>query len=49
MLTIRDCAGRETEIPEDPERIAVLDSFAGEAAVMIGAGERMVTCPNGVK
>lgn len=48
-VTIRDCAGRETEVPADPERIAVLDSFAGEAVVMIGAGERMVTCPNGVK
>lgn len=48
-LKIRDCIGNETEIPRNPERIAVLDAFAGEAVVMIGAGSHMVTCPNGVK
>ena len=48
-LTITDCIGRETEVPRNPERIAVLDSFAGEAVVMIGAGDIMVTCPNGTK
>lgn len=48
-LTVKDCIGRKTEIRKNPERIAVLDSFAGEAVVMIGAGNRMVTCPNGVK
>ena len=48
-LTVVDSIGREVELPAEPERIAVLDSFAGEAAVMTGAGEQMVTCPNGVK
>lgn len=48
-ITVKDSLNREVEIPAEPERIAVLDSFAGEAAVMTGAGERMVTCPNGVK
>lgn len=48
-ITVIDSLNREVEIPAEPERIAVLDSFAGEAAVMTGAGERMVTCPNGVK
>ncbi len=48
-ITVIDSLNRKVEIPAEPERIAVLDSFAGEAAVMTGAGERMVTCPNGVK
>ena len=48
-LTVKDCLGNEAEIPRNPEHVAVLDSFAGEAMVMIGAGSRMVTCPNGVK
>lgn len=48
-LTIRDCLGNTVEVPRNPERIAVLDSFGGEAVVMIGAGDRMVTCPNGVR
>lgn len=48
-ITVTDSLNREVEIPAEPERIAVLDSFAGEAVVMAGAGERMVTCPNGVK
>ncbi len=49
IITIRDCENRQVELLEQPQRIAVLDSFAGEAVVMIGAGEKMVTCPNGVK
>ena len=48
-ITVIDSLNREVKIPAEPERIAVLDSFAGEAAVMTGAGERIVTCPNGVK
>jgi len=46
---IIDCAGRKVEIPANPARIAALDSFAGEALVMIGAGDKMVAAPNGVK
>ena len=46
---ITDCAGRKVEIPKEPQRVAALDSFAGEAMVMIGAGEKMVAAPNGVK
>lgn len=46
---IKDCEGRSVEIPDRPLRVAALDSFAGEAMVMIGAGEKMVAAPNGVK
>lgn len=44
-----DCAGRKVEVPKEPQRVAALDSFAGEAMVMIGAGQKMVAAPNGVK
>lgn len=46
--TITDCAGRKVKVPENPARVAALDSFAGETMVMIGAGEKMVAAPNGV-
>lgn len=46
---ITDCIGRKVKIPETPVRVAALDSFAGEALVMIGAGDKMVSAPNGVK
>ena len=46
---VTDCAGRQVEIPQAPERVAALDSFAGEAMVMLGAGDKMVAAPNGVK
>ncbi|MCD7948352.1 MAG: ABC transporter substrate-binding protein [Oscillospiraceae bacterium] len=46
---LTDCAGRFVEVPLQPQRVAALDSFAGEIMVMIGAGARMVAAPNGVK
>ena len=46
---VTDCAGRQVEIPQNPKRVAALDSFAGEVMVMIGAGDKMVAAPNGVK
>lgn len=49
MQTITDCVGRQVEIPQNPQRIAALDSFAGEAVVMAGGGEKLVTVPNGVR
>lgn len=44
-----DCIGRQVEIPADCERIAAIDAFSGEVMVMIGAGDQMVACPQGVK
>ena len=46
---IVDSVGRQVELSEAPQRVAALDSFAGEAMVMIGAGEKMVAAPNGVR
>lgn len=46
---IIDCSGRKVTLPENPQRIAALDSFSGEALVMIGAGSKLVSVPNGVK
>lgn len=47
--TIRDCLGRQVRLPAEPGKVAVLDSFAGEAVVMTGAGDKIATCPNGTK
>lgn len=46
---ILDCVGRTVAIPESPQKVAALDSFAGEALVMCGAGSKMIAAPNGVK
>lgn len=46
---LTDSVGREVQVPDAPERIAALDSFAGELAVMAGAGTRIVAVPGGVK
>ena len=48
-VTIIDCAGRSVTIPKGSDRIAALDSFAGEAMVMAGAGSQMCACPGGVR
>lgn len=48
MQTITDSAGRTVQVPLECKRIAALDSFAGEALVMSGAGPCMVAAPRGV-
>ena len=45
---IVDSAGRSVAVPAHCTRIAALDSFAGEALVMAGAGPLMVAAPAGV-
>lgn len=47
--TYIDCVGREVELPDHIERIAAIDAFSGELMVMIGAGDKLVACPDGVK
>ena len=46
---VTDSAGRTVAVPEDPQSIAALDSFAGTVCIMSGAGDRMMGVPNGVK
>lgn len=46
--TVIDSMGREVEVPVEVDRIAALDSFSGEAVVMIGAGEQLCSAPAGV-
>lgn len=48
VQTVTDFAGRTVEVPLECKRIAALDSFAGEALVMAGAGPNMVAAPAGV-
>lgn len=49
MQTVKDSRGRSVKVPIDPQNIAIMDSFSGELAVMIGAGSRMCGVPQGVK
>jgi len=44
-----DCVGREVKLPKNIKKVAAIDAFTGEAMVMIGAGDYMVACPDGVK
>ena len=46
--TIVDTEGRSVAIPIAPQRVAVLDSFAGELSIMLGAGEQVLGVPGGV-
>lgn len=48
-VTYVDCVGRNVELPPIISRIAAIDSFSAEAMVMIGAGDKMMACPNGTK
>ena len=48
VLSVTDCVGRNIEVPANPQRIAGLDSFAGELMVMCGAGPQLVAVPGGV-
>lgn len=43
-----DSAGRSVQVPQTPQSVAVMDSFSGELAVMIGAGPRLCGVPAGV-
>lgn len=46
--TVEDMAGRQVEIPAEPQHIAALDSFSGEVCVLSGVGERLFGAPGGV-
>ena len=48
-VTVTDCVGRSVTVPKGSARIAALDSFAGEAMVLAGAGSQMCACPGGVR
>lgn len=48
-VSIQDGVGRTVSLEQNPQRVAVLDSFSGELAMMIGAGPQTVAVPTGVK
>ena len=48
-VEIMDMLGRTVLIPEDPQRIAILDPFAGYALIMLGQGDKMVATTGGIK
>ena len=49
VQTVVDSEGRSVQVPLNPQHVAVLDSFAGELSIMIGAGEKVCGMPNGVR
>lgn len=46
---VTDSMGRSVEIPESPRRVACLYATAAHMMAMLGEGEKIVGCPNGVK
>lgn len=49
LRTVTDTAGREVQVPAEPQAIAIMEPFSGEVAVMTGAGARIAGMPAGVK
>ena len=49
LIQVSDSVGRTVEVPENPQAIAVFDSFSGELAVLIGAGSQLIGVPGGTK
>lgn len=47
--TVIDSIGREVILPLEIKGVAAIDSFAAEVILMIGAGDYLKACPNGVK
>jgi iron complex transport system substrate-binding protein len=47
--TIRDCIGRDVEIPVKVKRIGCLYAFSGHVVTMLGKGKNIIACVNGLK
>lgn len=47
--TVTDGIGRKVILPLEIKNVAAIDSFAAEVMLMIGAGDYLKACPNGVK
>lgn len=47
--TVTDLDGREVDIPEDPQRVACINSAAAHMMAMLGEEDQIVAVPNGVK
>ena len=48
-ITVTDCLGRQVAIPANPERIAAVDPFAGQAVIMFGGGDKILDASGGVQ
>lgn len=49
MITVKDCAGREVQVPRDVKRIACLFAVSGDAVVLLGKGDNIVSVVEGLK
>lgn len=48
-VTCVDSVGRKVEVPQNPQKIAALDSFTGQAIFVLGAGDKIITTVGGVQ
>lgn len=46
---VKDCFGRQVEVPAEVNGIVCLYAFSGHVAVMLGKGEKIVAVSNGLK
>jgi len=49
MVTVKDCAGRQVQVPKDVKRIACLFAVSGHAVVLLGKGDNIVSVVEGLK
>lgn len=47
--TVTDCAGREVEIPEDPQRVIAMYASSAHMMAMLDVGDRIVGAADGVR
>ncbi|MGI6216540.1 MAG: ABC transporter substrate-binding protein [Coriobacteriales bacterium] len=45
---VTDCVGRTVEVPDNPQNVACMDSFAGTVCVLCGGGDQLMGAPGGV-
>lgn len=48
-VTCVDSVGREVEVPQNPQKIAALDSFAGQTIFVLGEGDKITATVGGVQ
>ena len=49
VRNVEDCAGRQVNVPEDPQRVACLFASGAHMMAMLDEQDKIVGCPDGVK
>ena len=48
-IIVTDSAGRQVEVPPDPQRIGAVEPFASQMIIMYGLGDKLVATVGGVQ